>query len=72
MDGDKRLGAEAFRCGASGYLLKAWATAELATAVREVLRQIVPVTNSFKRYCQLFAAAWQPSGKRGQTWGSVA
>ena len=23
MDGDKRLGAEAFRCGASGYLLKA-------------------------------------------------
>jgi len=45
---------------------------KLATAVREVLRQIVPVTNSFKRYCQLFAAAWQPSGKRGQTWGSVA
>ena len=38
MNGDRDLAAEAFRRGASGYLLKTAAAAELVTAVRQVLR----------------------------------
>jgi len=38
MNTDKGIAAEAFRGGASGYLLKTSATAELVTAVREVLK----------------------------------
>jgi len=38
MNHDADLAAEAFRRGASGYLLKTCAAAELTTAVREVLR----------------------------------
>jgi len=38
MNQDAELAAEAFRRGASGYLLKTCAASELATAVREVLR----------------------------------
>src|SRR5215831_12299024 len=38
MNQDADLAAEAFRRGASGYLLKTCAASELATAVREVLR----------------------------------
>jgi DNA-binding NarL/FixJ family response regulator len=38
MNQDADLAAEAFRRGASGYLLKTSAAAELVTAVREVLR----------------------------------
>jgi len=38
MNHDADLAAEAFRRGASGYLLKTCAASELATAVREVLR----------------------------------
>jgi len=38
MNQDADLAAEAFRCGASGYLLKTCAAAELTTAVREVLK----------------------------------
>jgi DNA-binding NarL/FixJ family response regulator len=38
MNQDADLAAEAFRCGASGYLLKTCAASELTTAVREVLR----------------------------------
>jgi len=38
MNHDADLAVEAFRRGASGYLLKTCAASELATAVREVLR----------------------------------
>jgi DNA-binding NarL/FixJ family response regulator len=38
MNPDVGIAAEAFRFGASGYLLKTSATAELVTAVREVLK----------------------------------
>src|SRR5215203_4544702 len=38
MSHDKELAAEAFRNGASGYVLKTSAAAELKTAIREVLR----------------------------------
>jgi len=38
MNNDADLAAEAFRRGASGYLLKTCAASELAIAVREVLR----------------------------------
>jgi len=37
MNEDSDLAAEAFRAGASGYLLKRSATSELATAIREVI-----------------------------------
>lgn len=36
MNEDPELAAEAFRCGASGYVLKSSAASELATAIREV------------------------------------
>jgi DNA-binding NarL/FixJ family response regulator len=38
MNPDAEVAAEAFRCGASGYLLKTCAAAEMVTAMREVLR----------------------------------
>ena len=38
MNSDSDLAAEAFRRGASGYLLKTCAASEMVTAVREVLR----------------------------------
>jgi DNA-binding NarL/FixJ family response regulator len=38
MNADPQVAAEAFRRGASGYLLKTCASAELVIAVREVLR----------------------------------
>src|SRR5437763_6651042 len=38
MNQDPELAAEAFRCGASGYLLKTSAATELLHAIREVLR----------------------------------
>jgi DNA-binding NarL/FixJ family response regulator len=38
MNPDADVAAEAFRCGASGYLLKTCAAAEMVTAMREVLR----------------------------------
>jgi DNA-binding NarL/FixJ family response regulator len=38
MNNDVKLAAEAFRRGASGYLLKTCAASELVTAVRDVLR----------------------------------
>ena len=38
MNHDADVAAEAFRCGASGYLVKTCAASELVTAVREVLR----------------------------------
>ena len=37
MNDDIELAAEAFRCGASGYLLKTCAASEMVTAVRAVL-----------------------------------
>jgi DNA-binding NarL/FixJ family response regulator len=38
MNPDADVAAEAFRCGASGYLLKTCAASEMVTAMREVLR----------------------------------
>ena len=38
MNPDPELAAEAFRCGASGYLLKTCACSELVAAVRAALR----------------------------------
>jgi len=38
MNNDPELAAEAFRRGASGYLLKTCASSEMVTAVRKVLR----------------------------------
>ena len=38
MNSDPEVAAEAFRCGASGYLLKTCASSELVVALREVLR----------------------------------
>jgi DNA-binding NarL/FixJ family response regulator len=38
MNEDADLAAEAFRSGASGYLLKRSASSELATAIREVMQ----------------------------------
>jgi DNA-binding NarL/FixJ family response regulator len=38
MNNDLGIAAEAFRLGASGYLLKTSAASELATAIREVLK----------------------------------
>jgi DNA-binding NarL/FixJ family response regulator len=38
MNNDTEIAAEAFRCGASGYLLKTSGASELLTAVREVLK----------------------------------
>jgi DNA-binding NarL/FixJ family response regulator len=38
MNPDVEVAAEAFRCGASGYLLKTCAAAEMVLAVRDVLR----------------------------------
>jgi len=38
MSIDTQLAADAFRCGASGYLLKTCAASELINAVRDVLR----------------------------------
>jgi DNA-binding NarL/FixJ family response regulator len=40
MNTDPALVAEAFRCGASGYLLKTCAASELIIAIREVLKGI--------------------------------
>ena len=38
MNPDVEVAAEAFRCGASGYLLKSCMAAEIVLAIREVLR----------------------------------
>lgn len=38
MNEDPDLAAEAFRCGATGYLLKRSAASELATAIRETMQ----------------------------------
>lgn len=38
MNPDPEVAAEAFRCGASGYLLKTCASSELVDALRQVLR----------------------------------
>jgi DNA-binding NarL/FixJ family response regulator len=44
MNEDPDLAAEAFRAGASGYLLKRSAASELQTAIREVMKQRSYVT----------------------------
>ena len=49
MNNDIKLAAEAFRCGASGYLLKTCAASELVTAVRETLRGVSYMTRSFRK-----------------------
>ena len=49
MNSDIKLAAEAFRCGASGYLLKTCASSELVTAVRDTLRGMSYLTRTFRR-----------------------
>ena len=49
MNPDPEVAAEAFRRGGSGYLLKTCATAELALAVREVLRGGTYMSRSLPR-----------------------
>lgn len=49
MNADIRLAAEAFRCGASGYLLKTCAASELVMAVRETLRGMQYVARAFRK-----------------------
>jgi DNA-binding NarL/FixJ family response regulator len=49
MNSDIKLAAEAFRCGASGYLLKTCAASELLTAVRETLRGMSYMTRAFRK-----------------------
>jgi len=44
MNEDPELAAEAFRCGASGYLLKRSAASELLTAIREIMKHRSYVT----------------------------
>lgn len=49
MNSDIKLAAEAFRCGASAYLLKTCAATELVTAVRETLRGMSYMTRAFRK-----------------------
>jgi DNA-binding NarL/FixJ family response regulator len=49
MNNDIKLAAEAFRRGASGYLVKTCAASELVTAVRDVLRGISYMSRTFCR-----------------------
>jgi DNA-binding NarL/FixJ family response regulator len=49
MNNDIKLAAEAFRRGASGYLVKTCAASELITAVRDVLRGISYMSRTFCR-----------------------
>lgn len=49
MNGDKELAAEAFRRGASGYLLKTCAATEMVVAVRNVLRGMTYISHSLRQ-----------------------
>lgn len=49
MNNDIELAAEAFRRGASGYLLKTCAASEMAKAVREVLRGMTYMSSSINK-----------------------
>jgi DNA-binding NarL/FixJ family response regulator len=49
MNTDVEVAAKAFECGASGYLLKTCAAAELVVAVREVLRGKSYMSKSLSR-----------------------
>src|SRR4029077_3765120 len=49
MNNDARLAADAFRRGASGYLLKTCATRELVTAVRDVLRGLTYMSQTLPK-----------------------
>ncbi len=49
MNPDAELAAEAFRRGASGYLLKTCASAEMVIAVREVLRGKAYISSALSR-----------------------
>ena len=49
MNNDSKLAAEAFRRGASGYLLKTCAASEMLTAVRQVLRGESYVTRVLRK-----------------------
>ena len=49
MNPDVDVAAEAFRCGASGYLLKTCASAEMVVAVRQVLRGKTYISSALSR-----------------------
>ena len=62
MNEDADLAAEAFRAGASGYLLKRSATGELLTAIREVIRgrsYVTPLVTA-----GLMGSLMQPSDRK--------
>jgi DNA-binding NarL/FixJ family response regulator len=60
MNHDAEVAAEAFRRGASGYLLKSCVASELVTAVREVLRDKSYLSPTIaKRTVNFLAAAGQ-------------
>jgi DNA-binding NarL/FixJ family response regulator len=56
MNEDSDLVGEAFRAGASGYLLKTSASNELLQAIQ---RSVVPFTSDHQRGCHLNAPRWQ-------------
>jgi DNA-binding NarL/FixJ family response regulator len=49
MNPDAEVAAEAFRCGASGYLLKTCAAVEMVKAIREVLRGKTYMSSALSR-----------------------
>jgi DNA-binding NarL/FixJ family response regulator len=49
MNPDPELAAEAFRCGASGYLLKTCACSELLAAVRAALRGLSYISRTLPK-----------------------
>jgi DNA-binding NarL/FixJ family response regulator len=50
------LTADAFRAGASGYLLKRSAASELSTVIHEVMEGPIDITRSSSRSCRHHAA----------------
>jgi DNA-binding NarL/FixJ family response regulator len=62
MNEDADLAAEAFRAGASGYLLKRSAASELATAIHEVMRGGTYITPLMAK--GLVGSLLQPAGER--------
>jgi DNA-binding NarL/FixJ family response regulator len=58
MNPDPEVAAKAFECGASAYLLKTCAAAEMVTAVREVLRGKTYISRGLSRD-EIDCARWQ-------------
>ena len=54
MNLDAEIAAEAFRRGASGYIVKNSAASELMIAIREALKGQSYLSPHHRRYCQVF------------------